>query len=321
MNEPAMLQEAPDISLVLGGPVFQLFRRAHLSGDTMELLKRRIIVITTIAWLPLLILSWLSGHALAGVALPFLHDIETQIRFLIALPILIAAELIVHLRLRPVVQAFVKRNIVVAEEMPKFRAAINSAKRWRDSIPLELALLIFVCTVGHWLWQSQIALGNSSWYATPESGHLHLTPAGYWERHRQNSTFPVHAAAVVSAATYLVPIPLASFKAEPPPRSHSPRSSGRPLFPGQQLLCFRSYSLRPRRHARRPDCQPGVIRGREPAVLQNGSRRTDRRLHVIHSRPTHRVYAATRASETKGGWPITDCWLAAMSRNLRRSGC
>jgi hypothetical protein len=180
MNEPAMLQEAPDFSLVLGGPVFQLFRRAHLSGDTMELLKSGIIVITTIAWLPLLILSWLSGHAPAGVALPFLHDIETQIRFLIALPTLIGAELIVHSRLRPVVQAFVKRNIVVAEEMPKFRAAINSAKRWRDSIPLELALLIFVCTVGHWLWQSQIALGTSSWYATPESGHLHLTPAGYW---------------------------------------------------------------------------------------------------------------------------------------------
>jgi len=180
MNEPAILQEAPDFSLVLGGPVFQLFRRAHLSGDAMELLKRRVIVITTIAWLPLLVLSWLSEHALAGVALPFLHDIETQTRFLIALPILIGAELIVHLRLGPVVQAFVKRNIVVAEEMPKFRAAINSARRCRDSIPLELALLIFVCTIGHWLWQSQIALGTSSWYATPESGHLHLTPAGYW---------------------------------------------------------------------------------------------------------------------------------------------
>jgi len=137
MNEPAMLQEAADFSLVLGGPLFQLFRRAHLSGDAMELLKRRIVLITTIAWLPLLILSWLSGHVLASVALPFMHDIETQIRFLIALPTLIAAELIVHLRLRPVVQAFVKRNIVVAEETPKFRAAINSAKRWRDSIPLN----------------------------------------------------------------------------------------------------------------------------------------------------------------------------------------
>src|SRR3954471_21458784 len=125
MNEPAMLQEAPDFSLVMGGPVFQLLRRAHWSGDAMELLKRCILLITTVASLPLLILSWLNGQGLTGVALPFLHDIETQIRFLIALPTLIAAEVIVHLRLRPVVQAFIKRNIVAAEEMPKFRAAIK----------------------------------------------------------------------------------------------------------------------------------------------------------------------------------------------------
>ena len=155
MNQPAILQEVPDFSLVLGGPLFQLFRRAHLSGGVLELLDRRIIVITLIAWLPLLILSSLGGHALSGgVTLPFLHDIETQIRLLIALPVLIFAELIVHLRLRPVVQNFVKRNIVVAEEMPKFHAAIDSATRWRNSIPLELGLVIFVWTVGHWLWRS-----------------------------------------------------------------------------------------------------------------------------------------------------------------------
>jgi hypothetical protein len=45
------------------------------------------------------------------------------------LPVLIAADLIVHLLLRPAVQNFVKRNIVVAEEVPKFHAAM----RWRGS--------------------------------------------------------------------------------------------------------------------------------------------------------------------------------------------
>jgi hypothetical protein len=29
-----------DFSLVLGGPIFQLARRAHLSGDALELLRR-----------------------------------------------------------------------------------------------------------------------------------------------------------------------------------------------------------------------------------------------------------------------------------------
>ena len=180
MNERAILQREPDFSLVLGGPLFRLFCRAHLSGSLLELPHRRILVITTVAWLPLLILSSLEGHALRGVTLPFLNDIETQIRFLIALPTLIAAELIVHIRLRPVVQTFVNRDIVIAKEMPQFHEAINSAIHWRDSIRLEFGLLIFVYAVGPWLWRSQIALGASTWYAIPESGHLRLTPPGYW---------------------------------------------------------------------------------------------------------------------------------------------
>jgi hypothetical protein len=180
MNEPVMLQNEPDFSLVLGGPLFHLLRRIKLSGGLLERPHRRIVVISTVAWLPLLILSLLDGHALRGVTLPFLKDIETQIRFLIALPILIAAELIVHLRLRSIVRRFVERDIIIAEEIPQFHGAMNSAMRWRDSIPLELGLLFFVYTVGHWLWQSQIAFGASTWFAIPDGGHSHLTPPGYW---------------------------------------------------------------------------------------------------------------------------------------------
>ncbi|PSH04827.1 MAG: hypothetical protein CXZ00_05535 [Acidobacteria bacterium] len=182
MSQPGLPQEEPDFSLVLGGPIFQFFRRAHLSGSGLELLHRRIVVITLIAWLPLLILSSLSGHALGGsCTVPFLHDIVTQVRFLIALPVLIGTELIVHVLIRPVVQQFVKSNTVVAEERPKFNAAIDSAVRLRNSIPLELGLLILVFTTGHWLWQSRfLSLGFSSWYAILEGAHWRLTPAGYW---------------------------------------------------------------------------------------------------------------------------------------------
>ncbi|MCK7478822.1 MAG: hypothetical protein M0C28_16695 [Candidatus Moduliflexus flocculans] len=35
----------PDFSLVLGGPLFQLLRRAHLSDDALLLVRQRIIVI------------------------------------------------------------------------------------------------------------------------------------------------------------------------------------------------------------------------------------------------------------------------------------
>lgn len=55
------------------------------------------------AWLALLVLSGAEGQLLGGrVTLPFLLDIEAHARFLLVMPLLIASELVVHLRMRPV---------------------------------------------------------------------------------------------------------------------------------------------------------------------------------------------------------------------------
>ena len=181
MTRSAALEASPDFSLVLGGPLFQLFRRARLSGDALELMHRRVIVIACIAWVPLLLLSVFSGHALGTkVAIPFLYDIEAHARFLIALPMLIIAELVVHRRVRNVVRQFVERRIVTEEQIPKFNEAIESSMRWRNSVIAEVVLLAVVYTLGLWVWRNQIALGAASWYASPGATQFHLTPAGYW---------------------------------------------------------------------------------------------------------------------------------------------
>ncbi len=49
MNTPTPPQETSDFSLVLGGPLFQLCRRAHLSGPALEFVHRRMLVITLFA--------------------------------------------------------------------------------------------------------------------------------------------------------------------------------------------------------------------------------------------------------------------------------
>ena len=171
----------PEFSLVLGGPLFRLCHRSHLSGATLERLGRRVVVITLFAWVPLLLLSVFEGHALGGaIKVPFLQDIEANARFLVALPVLIIAELVVHRRISPLVRKFVDRHIVVTEDLPRFEAAVNSALSARNSIALEATLLALVYTVGLWTWRSQIALGEATWYALPDTTHLHLTLAGYW---------------------------------------------------------------------------------------------------------------------------------------------
>ena len=128
-------EHPPDFSLVLGGPLYQLLRRAHLSDDTMAMLYRRIIALTLICWSPLLVLSILQGQLLGDSStLGFVMDVEVHVRFLVVVPLLIAAELVVHRRMRPLVAQFLERDLIADEDLPRFRSAIAAAIRLRNSL-------------------------------------------------------------------------------------------------------------------------------------------------------------------------------------------
>jgi hypothetical protein len=172
-----------NFSLVLGGPLFQLLRRTHLSGDGLQLLRQRLFVILGLAWLPLLVLSVLEGQALDGrAAVPFLRDVEAHIRFLVTLPLLIVAELVVHRRMRLVVGQFLDRKLIPEGALPRFDAAVASAFRLRNSVLAELLLVAVVYVLGVVVfWRHYIALSTTAtWYATPAAEGLKLSLSGTW---------------------------------------------------------------------------------------------------------------------------------------------
>ena len=175
-------QESTDFSLVLGGPLYQLLRRAHLTGSALELARRRLIVISLFAWLPLLVLSAIQGELFAGTAaMGFLRDVEVHVRFLVAVPLLIAAELIVHGRMRPVVNQFLARHLVPERAMPRFEAAVAGVFRLRNSMLAEVLLIAFVYGVGLFVaWHLQVGLAISSWYTMPPVAGSRLSLAGFW---------------------------------------------------------------------------------------------------------------------------------------------
>lgn len=181
-DDPAPLQQLSDFSLVAGGPLYRLWRRTRLSGEALEMPQRRVLVMVVLIWVPLLVLSMIEGHAWGnGVALPFIHDIETHVRLLIAAPLLILAEVVVHRTLLPIVRQFVDNGLIRDESRAQFDAAIASALRLRNSIAVELLLVVFVYAVGMPLvWRDQLALDVNSWYATMAGGELHATNAGRW---------------------------------------------------------------------------------------------------------------------------------------------
>ena len=171
-----------DFSLILGGPLFQLLRRTRLSGNALELVRQRTVAIVAVAWLPLLVLSIVERQAWGpGGGVFFLRDIEANARFLIALPLLILAELVVHERMRPVVQQFLDCGLVREDEVPRFEAAVASATRLRNSVLAELMLIALVYVVGVMvLWRQYVAMSGVTWYGRPSPDGLTLSRTGMW---------------------------------------------------------------------------------------------------------------------------------------------
>jgi hypothetical protein len=182
MSGEKFLRDPRDFSLVLGGPIYQLLRRSHLADDALGLVQQRIIVLSLFSWLPLLVLSALEGKALGGsAAVPFLLDVEVHVRFLAAIPLLIAAELIVHQRMRFVVKQFLERNIIPANAMTRFDAAIASVSRLRNSVLAEVLIIAFVYVFGVLIiWRQFMTLDTTTWYATPSAAGSKLSLAGMW---------------------------------------------------------------------------------------------------------------------------------------------
>ena len=181
MSHTSEFKIPDDFSFVLGGPLYQLFIRTRLTTNTLDLVKRRVIVISLFTWLPLLLLSIVSGEVVDGaIKVPFLYDVDAHIRFLLALPLLLIAELVVHRRIKMIIQQFIERRIISPQTFPAFEAMIGSAMRIRNSVLIEVLLIILVFTAGHFIWAGQMALESATWYAGTVDGHYQYSLAGYW---------------------------------------------------------------------------------------------------------------------------------------------
>ena len=172
----------PDFSLVPAGLFVQLLRWAHLPDSVLMQARQRIIAIALLAWLPLLLLCALEGQMLKGsLAVPFLLDIEAHVRFLVAAPLLILAEIAMHRRIPPLLQQFRVRRLVPEHSMARFEAAVASAFRLRSSALADALLIAAVYGVGVLIvWRHYVALDAATWYATPSATGSKLSLAGVW---------------------------------------------------------------------------------------------------------------------------------------------
>lgn len=173
-------RDPEDFSLVLGGPLYQLYLHTRLVRPPLEWLHRRILALIAVTWLPLLILTTLAGTFSHSVGTPFLYDLDVHVRFLVSLTLLVGSELFVHQALAGTVREFIDRNLIATEDRPCFEEAIASSIRMRNSVSLEIVIFVVAVLVGNWLWLQHLTGSLDTWYAANTTNGVKLTIPGYW---------------------------------------------------------------------------------------------------------------------------------------------
>jgi hypothetical protein len=141
--------------------------------------RTRVVIWWTFTWLPLLALCIAHGTAWGTrVHVPLLHDYSIYGRFLVALPLLIAADVLIDPFIRRVVATF-NSGVIKEDDLPAFRASLERIARLRSSglVELLLALLAFFpffLFAADYEWVSS---RFSTWHGTTSGG---LSAAGWW---------------------------------------------------------------------------------------------------------------------------------------------
>jgi hypothetical protein len=129
---------ASAFSLVDGGPLCAILRRLRLTQPDGRIdYLRACLVLVAVAWGPLLVAS-VSAHLMTGH--PFHMDVGVHTRLLIAVPLLLRADVSLHMRTRSVVERFIADRWAPGQT-DRFEAIVASATRHRDAVLPEVALL------------------------------------------------------------------------------------------------------------------------------------------------------------------------------------
>jgi hypothetical protein len=166
--------------LMRGGPIYRLMVTLRLEGIEHAYVGRRSILLIAIGWVPLLVLSLAQGLALPGrVRIPFLLDFPAHVLFLVTLPLLIIAEVVIEPGISQALETLPERGLVRAEDRHAFASVLAWARArcdsgWSELILVLLALPPVILFRGA-QWTQYL---TDSWALEPGSQSLSL--AGYW---------------------------------------------------------------------------------------------------------------------------------------------
>ncbi len=139
----------------------------------------------TLLWVPLVVLTLIEGTFVGDrVAQPFIQDVVPQDRFLIALPLLLLADLAINPAVGVTCRNLERSGVVPDDEQPRYQTALVELQKGRDSIWPDAVMLVLAFSLT-WLFQpdygeSAIQAADTSWLWSVADGTVDLSAAGWW---------------------------------------------------------------------------------------------------------------------------------------------
>jgi len=136
-------------------------------------------VMALVAWLPLLLLSFLHDGLRAGPnTITFLKDAGSFARFLVALPVLVLADEVCGRRLTAIARYFLEGGLIDPADRPRLQRLLASTRDWSSSPLAAVGILACLVLITFALFKYVPKAEMPAWNGNAEDNTL--TPAGWW---------------------------------------------------------------------------------------------------------------------------------------------
>ena len=145
----------------------------------------RILILSGIAWLPLVVLTLIDGTFVsADITMPFVKDVEPYVRGLIVIPLLVMADNVIEPMMTKIVKYLRSSGIVPKSEQVRLKNVVENTayllnSRWIQALLISLAVLVSWVLQADYvdMWHER---NVTSWALHLENGDVDETLAGLW---------------------------------------------------------------------------------------------------------------------------------------------
>jgi len=142
-------------------------------------------VLTILCWLPLLLLAAYEGILVnQNLDLPFLYDLKPYVRYLLVVPLLIVADVLIDPLITTNLQSIGLSGLIEEKDKKRYKNAVEQLKRRKDSYLADIVILLLIvaASISFFVNLADLDADNSftKWSVVLVNNKPQLTYTGWW---------------------------------------------------------------------------------------------------------------------------------------------